>query len=261
MTLFLHELKRSRVSLIVWTVVLSFMLGVCIIIYPEMSSQMGEVSEIFSNMGEFSSAFGMDELNFGEFMGYFGVECGNTLGIGGAIFAALAGISALAKEEKDRTAEFLLTHPISRAQVVFAKLLSVFCQILIMNAVIVAVTSLGALLIGEEPDMKVFFLLLLSYFLMQTEIAAITFCISAFIKNGGLGIGLGVAMAFYFTNIVSNLMDELEFLKYITPFGYTDSAFIIKESTLEFKYLAVGGVFAIISVLIAFWKYQRKDIA
>jgi ABC-2 type transport system permease protein len=54
------------------------------------------------------NSFGMDKLNFGEFMGYFGIECGNVLGLGGALFAALAGISALAKEEKDRTAEFLL---------------------------------------------------------------------------------------------------------------------------------------------------------
>ncbi|MER2128192.1 ABC transporter permease subunit [Solibacillus sp.] len=36
------------------------------------------------------------------------------LGLGGGFFAALLGISALADEEKNRTAEFLLTHPISR---------------------------------------------------------------------------------------------------------------------------------------------------
>ena len=40
MTLFLHEIKRNRISLIVWSVALSFMLGVCIIIYPEMQTQM-----------------------------------------------------------------------------------------------------------------------------------------------------------------------------------------------------------------------------
>lgn len=261
MTLFLHEMKRSRVSLIVWSVVLSFMLGVCIIIYPEMSSQMSEVSEVFSNMGDFSAAFGMDELNFGEFMGYFGVECGNTLGIGGAVFAALTGISALAKEEKDRTAEFLLTHPVSRTKIVFSKLLSVIAQVVILNAAIIAVTSLCIFMIGEEPEIKTLALLFLAYFLMQLEIAVITFGISAFLKGGGLGIGLGLAMMFYFMNIVSNLTEEVEFLKYITPFGYTDSSFIIKEQALDLKYLNVGLVFFAVATVAAFWRYSKKDIS
>ena len=92
MKVFLHELRMGRTALAIWSAAISFMLGVCIIIYPEMSSQMGDISEMFSDMGAFSSAFGMDKLNFGEFMGYFGVECGNVLGLGGALFAAVVGM-------------------------------------------------------------------------------------------------------------------------------------------------------------------------
>lgn len=261
MTLFIHELKRSRVSFIVWSIVLSFMLGVCIIIYPEMASQMNEVSDVFANMGDFSAAFGMDEINFGEFIGYFGIECGNTLGMGGAIFAAITGISALAKEEKDRTAEFLLTHPISRSKIVFSKLLSVIAQVLILNTVIIAVTSTCILIIGEQTEIKTIALLFLSFLLMQLEIAIITFGLSAFLKRGGFGIGLGLAMTFYFMNIVSNLTDEIEFLKYFTPFAYADSAFIIKEQALDVKYLLVGLAFSILSIVLAFIKYNKKDIS
>ena len=163
MTVLLHELKRSKISLIVWTSALSFMLAVCIFIYPEMSSQMSEMNEMFANMGNFTAAFGMDQLNFGEFMGYFGAECGNVLGMGGAFFAALAGIAALAKEEKDRTAEFLLTHPISRRRIVAEKLLSVAIQITLLNAVVLIVTLLSTVAIGENPDLGKMLLSFLSY--------------------------------------------------------------------------------------------------
>ena len=122
MTLFLHELRTNRIALIIWSAAISFMIGVCVIIYPEMSSQMGDISAMFADMGAFSDAFGMDKLNFGEFMGYFGVECGNTLGLGGALFAAILGSGALAKEETGHTAEFLLTHPISRTKIITSKL-------------------------------------------------------------------------------------------------------------------------------------------
>ena len=41
MTLFFHELRQSKLALIIWSAAISFMLGVCIIIYPEMSAQSG----------------------------------------------------------------------------------------------------------------------------------------------------------------------------------------------------------------------------
>lgn len=261
MTLFFHELKRGRISLIIWTVAIAFMLGVCIVIYPEMSSQMGEISEMFANMGSFSAAFGMDELNFGEFIGYFGVECGNVLGLGGAFFAAILGVSALAKEEKERTAELLLSHPISRARIITEKLLAVLTQILILNLVVAAVVAVAILAIGEKPDASVIALLLLAYFLLQIEIAAITFGISAFISSGGLGIGLGVAVGLYFLNIIANLTEELEFLKWITPFGYTEGGDIVAEKALNGGYLAVGALLSAVGIALAYVKYTKKDIA
>ena len=261
MTVFKHELRQGRSALIIWTAAISFMLGVCIVIYPEMSTQMGDISAMFADMGSFSQAFGMDRINFGEFLGFFGVECGNVLGLGGAFFAALLGISALAKEEKEHTAEFLLTHPVSRTRVITEKLSAVIVQIVIMNLAVIAVTALSVLIIGEEADIKIFALLFLSFFLMQLEVAAVTFGISAFLRRGSLGIGLGLAAVFYFMNIVANLIDETKFLKYITPFGYTESADIIADGALNGGYLAVGMALAAIGVILAFWKYGRKDIS
>ncbi len=261
MTVFKHELRQGRSALIIWTAAISFMLGVCIVIYPEMSTQMGDISAMFADMGSFSQAFGMDRINFGEFLGFFGVECGNVLGLGGAFFAALLGISALAKEEKEHTAEFLLTHPVSRTRVITEKLCAVIVQIVIMNLAVIAVTALSVLIIGEEADIKIFALLFLSFFLMQLEVAAVTFGISAFLRRGSLGIGLGLAAVFYFMNIVANLIDETKFLKYITPFGYTESADIIADGALNGGYLAVGMALAAIGVILAFWKYGRKDIS
>lgn len=260
MTVLLHELKRNKISLAVWTGVISFMLGVCVIIYPEMESQMGEMTEMFANMGNFTAAFGMDQLNFGEFMGYFGIECGNVLGLGGGFFAALAGIAVLSKEEKERTAEFLLSHPVTRRRIVFEKLFSVIVEIVILNLVVVAVSALCILAVGENVEIGKIALVFTAYFIMQLEIAAVTFAISAFIKNGSLGIGLGLAFGFYFVNIFSNLMEELEFLKYFTPYGYTNVGYIVNENSLDFKYLAAGALICGLSVFLGFYKYEKKDI-
>ena len=261
MVLLKHELKQGKISLAIWTAIIAFMLAVCILIYPEMASQMNEINSMFSDMGSFTAAFGMDRINFGEFTGFFGVECGNVLGLGGAFFAALLGISALAKEEKEHTAEFLLTHPVRRRRVVTEKLLAVFLQIVILNIIVVGVTALSTLLIGETLERKTMVLLFLAYFILQIEIAAICFGISAFISRGSLGIGLGMAALFYFLNIVANLSEDAKFLKFITPFGYTESADIIAESCISVQYLSVGIVFALVGIAAAYYRYGRKDIA
>lgn len=261
MTILKHELKQGRISLILWTAIIAFMLGVCILIYPEMAGQMDDLSDMFADMGSFSAAFGMDQINFGEFMGYFGVECGNVLGLGGAFFAALLGISALAREEKDQTAEFLLTHPVSRQNVVLQKLLSLLVQLVILNVAVIGVTALTILIVGESPELKTLALLFTAYFCLQVEIAAICFGISAFIRRGGLGIGLGAAALLYFINIIANLTEDAEFLKFITPFGYTEGSDIIANGSIDLGYLSVGLILTAIGIAAAFWQYTKKDIA
>ncbi len=259
MTLFLHEMRRSRLSLIIWSAALSFMLLICVIIYPEMKEQMGELSDMFANMGAFSDAFGMEMLT-GDFLSYFALECGETLGIGGAIFAAIAGIGALAKEQRDRTAELLLTQPLSRSQAVTSKLLAVLAQLVILNLSVIVVTLIGVAAIGETVDAAKMAWLFASYFALQLEIALLCFGISAFLRRGGIGIGLGVSLGFYFINVLANLSEEVKFLKYATPFAYTNGTYILEHCAIEWKYLIIGMALCVLSVIVAYVKYNKKDI-
>ncbi|MBR4955748.1 MAG: ABC transporter permease subunit, partial [Clostridia bacterium] len=229
-------------------------------IYPEMAPQMNEIGDMFADMGSFTAAFGMDQINFGEFWGYFAVECGNVLGLGGALFAAMTGIAALSKEQKDKTAEFLLTHPVSRSRVTANKLAAVAAQIIAVNVAVMVVAALSVTVIGESIRLREFSLLFLAYLLMQIEIGCITFGISAFLSGGGMGVGIGIAIGFYFVNILSNLTSELEVLKYLTPFAYADGAYIVSNVSLQPEYLVSGALFAAAGIIAAFAKYTKKDI-
>lgn len=260
MRIIIHELKQSRKSVLIWTCAITFMLSICVFLFPEMKGQMEAVNDMFSSMGSFTAAFGMDRLNFGTFIGYYAIECGNVMGLGGAFFAALIAVSALAKEEKDRTAEFLLSHPVSRAEVITQKLISVFVSIVIMNVVAYGFSVMSAAVVGEAIPWKEVTLLHLAYFLMQIEIAGICFGISAFIRRGSLGIGLGFAVIMYFLNLMSNITSSADFLKYITPFGYTDGADIVTDGSLKAELVLLGLVYTVIGISVAYIKYTKKDI-
>lgn len=261
MTVIRHELKQSRISLIIWTVAIGFLLAVCIFMFPEMKGEMNEVSEVFSSMGSFTQAFGMDKVNFGTLLGFYAVECGNILGLGGAFFASLCAISVLSKEEKERTAEFLLTHPVSRVRVVAEKLISVILQILILNAVVYVTAFSSIALIGETVPWQEITLMHTAYLILQLELAGICFGVSAFLRRGSIGTGLGIAVIMYFLNIIANLTESAEFLKYITPFGYADGAEIVRNVSLDTNMIVIGLLFAAIGISAGFIKYCRKDIS
>ena len=101
MTLIKHELRQGRISFLIWTASVGFLLAVCVFLFPEMKGQMEDVGDVFSSMGSFSDAFGMDRLNFGTLLGFYAIECGNVLGLGGAFFAALCGAGILSKASQD----------------------------------------------------------------------------------------------------------------------------------------------------------------
>lgn len=260
MTLLKHELRMGSKALAIWTAAIGGFIACCIFLFPEMAGQMKMVSNIFASMGAFTAAFGMDRLNFGTLTGFYAIECGNILGVGGALFAAMLASNLLCKEEKDHTAEFLLAHPITRSRVVAEKLGAMVLQTLALNFIvfILAIASVAA--IGYDIPWKELGLLHLANLLVQLELEGICFGISAFLRRGGLGIGMGITICLYFLNLIANLSKNLKFLKYITPFGYAEGADVLSDGCLNLRYLAVGIVFTVLGICAAFWQYRRKDI-
>ncbi len=260
MTVYLKEIRQTFKATLIWSFSIAIMMFLCVIIFPQMKSEMDSVSDVFSKMGMFTQAFGMDKLSFGELMGFYGIECGNVVGLGGGFFAALAGISVIADEEKGRTAEFLLTHPVSRFSVLTQKFLSIITRILFMNITVVLISMLSAVVIGEKFDMRQFLLLHIAYFIMQFEIACICFGISAFLSRGSIGVGLGITLVMYFINLISNMVEDAEFLKYISSYSYCDASYIISESGMDAGLVTSGLIISVVGVVVGYLKYMKKDI-
>ena len=162
-----HELRQGRLSFLLWTGSIGALLAVCIFLFPDMKGEMEGISEVFASMGSFTAAFGMDRLNFGTLIGFYAIECGNVLGLGGAFFASLCAVSILGKEEKDKTAEFLFSHPISRKRVLTEKLIAVLLQITFLNFVIYLLSVSSMMMIGEEIPWKEMNLLHGVYYILQ----------------------------------------------------------------------------------------------
>ncbi len=261
MTIIRHELKQSRISLVIWTAVIGLLFAVCIFMYPEMKGEMEDITDMFASMGSFTQAFGMDRISFGSLTGFYAIECGNILGLGGALFASLCAVSVLSKEEKEHTAEFLLSHPVSRVRIITEKLISVFVQIFVMNVAVFGISVISIAIVGEDIPWKEISLLHIAYVLLQIELAGICFGVSAFLKRGSIGIGLGIAAVMYFLNIIANIADSASFLKYITPFGYAEGSDIVADLKIDIGLVIIGMALGIAGIVAGYIKYNKKDIS
>lgn len=260
MTVFRKELRSGLGSLLIWSAVIGGLMAVCVGLYPSMEGSMGDMSALFADMGDFSAAFGLDKLEFGTIMGFYGTECGNILGLGGAFFAALTAMGLLAGEEGGHTAEFLLTHPVSRGQVAGEKLAALGTMVLVLNLVCFACGAGGILVIGEEAvwgDLLRYHGTLL---VMQLEIGGICFGLSSLLRRSSYGLAMGLAAGLYFLGLLVNLDAGLEPLKFLTPYYYADAARIFGHE-LEAGPVLTGCALGLGSTALGLRRYIRKDIA
>lgn len=249
MTILKKELRAGAVSFLLWSAVVGGLMSMCVAMYPSMSGSMEDLSAMFANMGGFSAAFGLDKLGFGTIMGFYGTECGNILGLGGAFYAALTAMGLLAGEEGGHTAEFLLTHPVSRVRAAAEKLAALAVLVLALNAVCLACGAASILAVGETAawgDLLRYHAALLG---MQLEIGGVCF-----------GLAMGLAAVMYFLGLVINLDQGMAWLRFVTPYYYADAARIYAGEALAGP-LAAGCLLGAAGAAWGLWRYGRKDIA
>ena len=260
MTIVKHELKMNFKSLIIWTTTIGSMIFAFMLMFPMLEDSLNQMGDMYSSMGGFSAAFGLDKLAMNTPMGYYGTEVGAMLSLGGALFGALLGVGIISKEEGGHTAEFLLSAPVNRAKVVLQKLLAMLINIVVFDLVCMLLALLSFALISGEIDARGFMLYHLAQFFMHLEIACICFCISAFFKKTNAGLGLGIAIILYFLDIMVKTITDIGFLKYITPFYYAGAADIISSGKIDILLLGIGIMVIILSAMVAIVKYAKKDI-
>lgn len=260
MRIFLHELRQNRKTLLIWTAVIGGMNFIFMMIYPQMAEQAAEMTEVYANLGGFSAAFGMDRIDLTTAMGFYGIEAGAVLSIGGGMLAAILGGGMLCKEEGGHTAEFLFSMPVSRTWVILWKALAALVMVCFFNIVCMAVGIGAFAAAAESVEWKSFLLYHFAQLCMQTEIMLLCLGISAFLKKVSMGLFIGIAMCLYFMQMFINITDGADWLKYVTPYRYSDAAEIFPAESMEWNLALLGLCYGIAMLAAGIWKYSRKDL-
>ena len=261
---FKREWKRAQKALWIWVLALGGMSFLIMSIYPQFAENKDQLEELIKLYPEaMLKAFNIDQLGFDSALGFYAIEGYLFVTLFGSIYAALLAGGVLVKEESDRTIEFLLAKPISRIQVVVQKAAAVGLVLVMFNLVLTIINYVGFQIADDnQVEFDTFIMISIAPLLLHLTFAAISFGISAFLRKQRLvtSISLAVVLFSYFMSIVSSISDKLSFFKWMTPFEYVSSAYIIEHAAVKPEYLLIMVVVICGSIAIAIWKYNKKDL-
>jgi ABC-2 type transport system permease protein len=178
------------------------------------------------------------------------------------IHAVMLGVGIIAKEERDKTVEFLMTKPVSRTRIVTSKLLSALSMLVLFN-VITCISSFIALDYYSKNVSYAVTLtnLMLGMFAIQVFFAALGAFCAGLLKNHKLSfaISTSVLMVMLMISIIVDIIESVSILRYLSVFKYFDAKDIVKGGYLV-AYPII--VLACIAVLIygAYYFYKKRDL-
>lgn len=259
-----RELRSNLKGLVIWALALALLNLLLIAVYPTMAADKAALDEMMSMYPEaMIKMFGMERLSISDPLGFYGVEAYFMVVLFGGIYAAIIGSGILAKEEDDKTIEFLLAKPVSRSQIIKEKMLAWVINLVALNLVIGLVSWLSFEIfdMGKFSRLTLFWMLLAPIFI-HFFFAALGFLTALFFtrRKSSLSVSIGMVLGLYFVNTIGQLSDKFKTLTWLTPFRYMDAGEIFTQGAINPLYALLLLAVSAAAVAATWILYRRRDI-
>lgn len=221
------------------------------------------INEIFDTLpAGLRTYFGVNALDLQTAGGFFAGITILYLSVMLGVHAVLLGSGIIAKEETDKTIEFLFAKPVSRSRILFSKLLAALTIIVALNIITLAssVITVAAFNEGQSINGDIAFLMPATFFiqLFFLIVGASFAAVMRRPKRAGM-LSAAVLLATFIISAFVDITDKYGFLKYTTPFQYFDSKRIFSEGRYNITYIII--TFAIVTILLVVSKlaYKNRD--
>ncbi len=262
--MFKRELKINLKSFIIWTSILIGLFLVVFLIYPSIinSANMEMIDEMMKIFPEeMLKAFNMDISTIDSAFGWLKTEGFVFVLLITGVYSGILGSNILLKEESDKTIEYLNSVPVTRKNIVLNKILCGLFYIILMIVIIGIFNFIGLSLSGEF-DRKSYILLSITPLFSSIVIFAICLFLSTFTHKTKktLGISLGIVFVSYFLNVISEIGESTEFLKYISIFTLADIRNVILNVSINPILVVLAICITVIFMILTMICYEKKEL-
>ena len=262
-TIYNHELRSRLNSVITWSLSISAIILIFFSFFSVFADQAALMNEVLANFpAQLRAAFGMDTRDLATVLGYYSfIFLFVQLCL--AIQAGSYGFGLVSIEESELTADFLLSKPVSRAQVLTSKLLAALTSLAITNLVVWVISFVAITIFRGEYEYEpgTLLLLLLSIVIFQLFFLSLGLVISLLVKRVrsvtpyALGLGFGAYVLSAFSGMLGDVTLEL-----ITPFKHLDAAYIARYGEYDTPLVLANIAVSLIALAASYWPYIRRDI-
>jgi ABC-2 type transport system permease protein len=263
MNIYLHEFKSNIRSVIIWSLAISLLIFVFMSMFSNLAVDAELMKEMFDQFPEeLLMAFGMTDLDMSTVLGFYALVFG-ICQLCLAIQAANYGFGLVSVEERDMTADFLLSKPIGRRKILTLKFLSAISSIVITNLIVWLSSYIFINLYkdGREYDISALLLLFLSMIILQLVFLTLGILISLLVKRvrNVTPFSMGLAFGMYILNAFGGMLGD-EKLEIITPFNHFDPNYIVSNASYDFPIVWISVSFILVSVVGSYLLYSRRNI-
>lgn len=258
-----HEFYTRLKSVVIWSLAVAAILVIYFSFFAVFADQAAMMNEMLARFPpEMTAAFGLDKMDLSTVLGYYSFIF-LLVQLCLAIQASNYGFGLVSIEENELTADFLLSKPVSRTQVMTSKLLAALTSLTITNLVVWASSFVAiSLFRGEyEYEPGTLLLLLVSIVIFQLFFLSVGLVISLLVKRVrsvtpyALGLGFGSYVLSAFSGVFGDVKLEL-----ITPFKHLDAAYIVQNGAYDMSLVLLNVVVTLVSLVAGYWLYIRRDI-
>ncbi len=262
MNIITRELRSNLKSLLIWS---GSLIAVIVMMLSEFSAYYNnpDMAQIMESMPKaLMDAFSMSNANLTTVSGYVSITVVYVnLMLG--IYAVLLGNSIIAKEERDKTAGFLMTMPVTRTKVLIGKIAAAIINCMIVLAVVIG--SLYIFTLKYNPDQEFYrflWLITMTTGVFEAVFLSIGLFLASAVKRYKMssGIGLGILFALYVLSVLVALSEKIDFLKYVTPFKYFEASILLQNDSIEGKYLIISFAWIVLFMFLTFKIYNNRDL-
>jgi ABC-2 type transport system permease protein len=263
MNIFIRELKANRKALIIWSICMFLLVLGGMSKYTAYSSG-GASSDVFNKMSSTMKALlGIGSFDVTTMSGFFAMLF-IYVELTAAIHAVLLGSGIIAKEERDKTTEFLIVKPVSRTAVITQKIMAATVNILVLNIVtffssviMVASFNKGKDITGEIATF------LLSMFIIQLVFLSLGAFLSALIRNpkASGSLAAGILMGAFIISKITDLNEGINTLNILSPFKYFNLTDMVNGNGLSVLVVFLTALLIAAFTFSTYIFYRKRDLS
>lgn len=260
--LFKKEIKANYKIFIIFIMIISLYAGIIVAMYdPELGKSLEMMAE---SMPELFAAFSMTNAGSSLIEFVTNYLFGFIMIIIPFVFMLIMISRLICRYIDKGSFAYLLATPRNRSQIILTQLLTVLLGVLLLIVYeTVLVIVCGKVMFNELVPIKEFLVLNCGLFGLHCFFSTLVYLTACSFNETkwSMGLGGGLGMIFILIQMLSQVSDKFDFLKYLTPLTLFDTNGLIELDLQAIMFAGVLYLLVFVFIIIAVNIFKKRDLS